>query len=340
MKKLKQLWYQLEPQIETIKRLFDKTKGKRAYIVGIFIPIILLVIAFDMPSLPKPNIGKTKDKTETSSQIKMDRSFEQTAPPAAINNSIFWQNHIIAQYDAIKPLSNMGSAAEHSENAISTVPLLNEKLKNPDLLTDKAWYNYQQLSEINGRTQITTALITHDAVKAVQKVERPDFPSTTIVAGERTPGKLSKFPTVTWKKEPGSKSNNMDVKIKTENSEYNGWLFNKSHLIAWSLGGSMESNNVIWGTRYQNVGSNNSKAPGGMSAPETIVRDYIHKTPSAKVIYVAAPVYDSPEDIVPAAVYVEALDTQQPDNLHIAYWTTNTQDGVTIDYQTGIATLQ
>ena len=44
---------------------------------------------------------------------------------------------------------------------------------------------------------------------------------------------------------------------------YKGYFWNRSHLIADSLGGLPEENNLIAGTRAQNVGDNH--APGGMA---------------------------------------------------------------------------
>ena len=55
--------------------------------------------------------------------------------------------------------------------------------------------------------------------------------------------------------------------------EYNGYFWNRSHLIADSLGGLPDVNNLIPGTRAQNVGDNQD--PGGMAYTETIARNFL-----------------------------------------------------------------
>lgn len=54
---------------------------------------------------------------------------------------------------------------------------------------------------------------------------------------------------------------------------YNGYFWNRSHLIADSLGGNPSSDNLIPGTRAQNVGDNTT--PGGMGYVERIARDFL-----------------------------------------------------------------
>lgn len=54
---------------------------------------------------------------------------------------------------------------------------------------------------------------------------------------------------------------------------YKGYFWNRSHLIADSLGGLPEENNLVAGTRAQNVGDNH--APGGMAYTETLARDFL-----------------------------------------------------------------
>lgn len=98
----------------------------------------------------------------------------------------------------------------------------------------------------------------------------------------------------------------------------------------------MEAHNLILGTRGQNVGSNNSKDPGGMSYIETKTRNYVYQNKDAKVLYTAIPVYQNNE-LLPRAVYVEAIDINNPSQFAMATWTINQQAGVKIDYETGQA---
>jgi DNA-entry nuclease len=60
---------------------------------------------------------------------------------------------------------------------------------------------------------------------------------------------------------------NRIVSIKLYNGKkYKGYLWNRSHLIADSLGGKAIRKNLITGTRMQNVGANDGT--GGMAYTE------------------------------------------------------------------------
>lgn len=58
---------------------------------------------------------------------------------------------------------------------------------------------------------------------------------------------------------------------------YSGWFWNRSHLIADSLGADAVAENLVTGTRTQNVGSTQSSGQyaGGMAFTELIARDYL-----------------------------------------------------------------
>lgn len=131
-------------------------------------------------------------------------------------------------------------------------------------------------------------------------------------------GNIKMVGTINQNKDGKDKSNNGNVDL----GSYKGWLYNKSHTLAWSLGGDMETHNVTLGTRSQNVGSGQD---GGMGYPESRVREAVKKHKEAKVYYKAEPVYKD-EELVPRGTHVRAYsinDKGKTINLNI--WVFNTQ---------------
>ncbi|KRM71974.1 DNA/RNA non-specific endonuclease [Lacticaseibacillus brantae] len=187
--------------------------------------------------------------------------------------------------------------------------------------------NYSGLDGL-GRTQMVTAIVTEQMVTAHSSrvTKRPAFPAATKIAGEFADGQYN---TVThqWH---GQVRNNKIMQLPG----YRGYIYNKSHLLAWSLGGDMLTHNVILGTRAQNVGSNQQKDPGGMAYSETVTRDYLAAHPDDAVAYQAIPIYAGTE-LVPRGVWVIAQAIKQPQALNVNVWTFNTQLGASINYQTG-----
>ncbi|EFY02227.1 DNA/RNA non-specific endonuclease [Streptococcus dysgalactiae subsp. dysgalactiae] len=125
--------------------------------------------------------------------------------------------------------------------------------------------------------------------------------------------------------------NNQEVSIILSNGKVrHGYLFDRSHLIADSLGGRPYRNNLITGTRTQNVGNNDRK--GGMQYIENKVLTYINQNPSVHVYYKAEPVYVGTE-LVPRYVVVSALSSDGVIDEKVRVF--NTANGFTIDYQNG-----
>ena len=128
----------------------------------------------------------------------------------------------------------------------------------------------------------------------------------------------------------GFKGNNKKAQIKLSNGKtYKGYFYNRSHLIADSLGGDPIKRNVVTGTRMQNVGNNNKK--GGMQYIEMKVLNYVKRT-GKNVYYKAEPVYKNNE-IVPRYVIVNAKSEDGKIDEKVLVF--NTAEGYTIDYKTG-----
>ena len=126
-------------------------------------------------------------------------------------------------------------------------------------------------------------------------------------------------------------ANNKKISIKLSNGKiYNGYAYNRSHLIADSLGGRAYRPNLITGTRMQNVGNNDLQ--GGMQYIERKVLDYIkaHKDVTAR--YKVTPIYIDNE-LVPRFVDVDVLTSDGKIDEHVR--TFNVLPGYNINYLTG-----
>lgn len=124
---------------------------------------------------------------------------------------------------------------------------------------------------------------------------------------------------------------NEKVAIDMANGKtYHGYMYNRSHLVADSLGGAAKRVNLVTGTRTQNVGANNGK--GGMAYAETKARDYLNSHHDGTLYYCAIPVYVG-DELVPRSVYVEMKSSDGSIDESIEVF--NTANGYTINYSDG-----
>ena len=115
-----------------------------------------------------------------------------------------------------------------------------------------------------------------------------------------------------------------------DGTTYHGWFYNRSHLLAHSLGGADADYNMITGTRPQNVGKNNGQ--GGMQYTEMKASHYLVKHKRGRVYYSAVPNYVGAE-LVPRTVTVNIKsDDGSIDQCVIVY---NIAPGYIINYATG-----
>lgn len=140
----------------------------------------------------------------------------------------------------------------------------------------------------------------------------------------------------------GWPARNPEVTIETPGGgSYHGRLWNRSHLVANSLGGDAERHNLVTGTRMQNVGGNDGD--GGMAHCETIARKWFYRImdggPAYRkahagdtLRYAATPVYEG-DELVPRAVVVDMRSSDgKIDSETIVY---NAAKGYRIDYADG-----
>lgn len=117
-----------------------------------------------------------------------------------------------------------------------------------------------------------------------------------------------------------------------DSSDYHGWMWNRSHMMGDSLGGDPIKENLVAGTRPQNVGS--VKNAGGMAYTETIARDYLDssKANECPLYYAATPNYEG-DELIPRTVTVDiqSCDKSIDERVEVA----NTANGFTVDYTDG-----
>ena len=130
---------------------------------------------------------------------------------------------------------------------------------------------------------------------------------------------------------PSGWNNNQKVSLHFANGKtYNGYFYNRSHLLAHSLGGSDEKDNLITGTRTQNVGQNNME--GGIQYCEMIASRYLTNNPNSSIYYFVTPLYYG-DELVPRSIIVDMKSEDSSIDKEVE--TFNVAPGYTIDYATG-----
>lgn len=116
----------------------------------------------------------------------------------------------------------------------------------------------------------------------------------------------------------------------SDGTTYNGWFWNRSHLLGHALGGADEEKNLVTGTRAQNVGKNNMN--GGMQFAEETARDYLANHKDGTLYYFVTPIYLDGENI-PRSVFVDMRSDDGSIDMHIEVF--NAMPGYDIDYING-----
>ena len=118
-----------------------------------------------------------------------------------------------------------------------------------------------------------------------------------------------------------------------DDKPYYGWFWNRSHMIADSLGGDPVKENLVTGTRTQNVGIDNNHT-GGMAYAETKARDYLDNPANAQcpLYYAVTPNYINSE-LIPRTVTIDMESCDQSISEHITVF--NTANHWDINYHNG-----
>ena len=130
--------------------------------------------------------------------------------------------------------------------------------------------------------------------------------------------------------DPSGWGNNSKVTIRSVDGSktYNGYFWNRSNLLADSLGGSAIRENLVTGTRMQNVGF----GKGGMAYMESKLRDFF-KNPTDKVVYFKATPFYANEDIIPSHVDLKVYSSDGSILEYVRVY--NTAYGYKINYEKG-----
>lgn len=116
----------------------------------------------------------------------------------------------------------------------------------------------------------------------------------------------------------------------SDGTTYNGWFWNRSHLLGHALGGADEEKNLVTGTRAQNVGKNDMN--GGMQFAEETARDYLANRKDGTLYYFVTPVYLDGENI-PRSVFIDMRSDDNSIDMHIEVF--NAMPGYEINYVDG-----
>ena len=119
---------------------------------------------------------------------------------------------------------------------------------------------------------------------------------------------------------------------KTYDCVPGGSLYNRSHLIAWSLTDEDANwENLVTGTEHMN-----QKV---MTQFEDMVRDYVKANSKNKVLYRATPIYNG-TNLVCTGILLEAYSIDDNgDDISFCVFLYNVQPGISIDYATGKSEL-
>lgn len=173
-------------------------------------------------------------------------------------------------------------------------------------------FAYTGTTDAHGRIGAACGIITGDTIDQAKARGRQSF----------APGS-----------DPAGWGHNDKVEISMGGGKlYHGYMYNRSHLIADSLGGDPTHDNLITGTRTQNVGTDNK---GGMAHSEVAVRDF-YKNPAhhnCATTYAVTPNYANSTDLIPSTntVNVKTCDGSIDEKITVY----NTVEGYTINYGNG-----
>lgn len=223
-----------------------------------------------------------------------------------------------AAKEKVKEFKDKHSNTETASNSTgsdydeSKFPDMYEVLGKAEIDESKFSTTYSYSHDDLDRTTTAYGLVNYKAVMD-SKGWRADFEPNSEPSG--------------WYK--GKESNNKKVSVKLPTGKiYNGYFYNRSHLIADSLGGRSYKYNVVTGTRQQNVGNNGN---GGMQYIEKKVVDYVEKTKN-NVYYSVEPYYEGNE-LVPRYVIVNAKSDDGVINEKVKVF--NNASGYEINYTDG-----
>lgn len=127
----------------------------------------------------------------------------------------------------------------------------------------------------------------------LDELQRPTYAKARITKDLFEKEKLEKRESINVDPCGWPETNSKVEVTNIDGSVYRGYFWNRSHMIADSFGGKAIKENLITGTRGQNVGSRSNN--GGMAYLETKIRKYFTDGNTGYVDYEVVNVYDNDE---------------------------------------------
>lgn len=230
-------------------------------------------------------------------------------------------------------LKDVGSTVNEVKDIVKDITK-NDTVKDITNTVTKSKYKYSgKYHEVVGKAKFKYKITNGITYGKTDKYNRPTYATALITVKLYNKEKNEDRETI--KVKPcGWTKNFKTVITHKDGTSYKGWFWNKSHMIADSLGGSAVYENLITGTRPQNVGGR--KNDGGMAYMEIKIRNYFNQGNKGNVKYSVENVYNSNKDKLPIYSIVNALSDDNKINEQVIVY--NSAEGFNIDYKTGKAT--
>ena len=163
----------------------------------------------------------------------------------------------------------------------------------------------------------------------MDNLERPTWATARITKADYDREKDEKREDIKVNPTGWPKKNPKVTITHPDGSTYTGHFWNRSHMIADSLGGEPIKENLVTGSRPQNVGGR--KNDGGMAYLETKVRDYFKNGNEGPVDYSVENHYNG-DDLLPDYTIVNAKSSDGKINEKVVVY--NVANGWEINYKT------
>lgn len=163
----------------------------------------------------------------------------------------------------------------------------------------------------------------------LDNLERPTWATARITKADYDREKDEKREDIKVNPTGWPKKNPKVTITHPDGSTYTGHFWNRSHMIADSLGGEPIKENLVTGSRPQNVGGR--KNDGGMAYLETKVRDYFKDGNEGPVDYSVENHYNG-DDLLPDYTIVNAKSSNGKINEKVVVY--NVANGWEINYKT------
>lgn len=283
----------------------SKYAGMTELLVVMIIAVIISTVFFNGGTNVNSNTN-TNDANVNSSNIEYVTSNDNQNVSSSDSNNTSTQETTTAESVS----ADYTAHDWNSSDAPNAYTVRGEAILSYDVNVGE--FHYEGLDS-NGRTLYAVAKLTKEVYQKELNEDREDFGSDADkISGWGHNVKT----TITW---PNGKT-------------YNGYAFNRSHLIADSLGGDGARYNLVTGTRYQNVGYDNN---GGMAYAEEKAREWLSTAGDDEYLYYSAtPIYVN-DEIVPRSVYVDILSSDGELNEHIEVYNVTGDTNITLDYSSG-----